>query len=262
MYPLSSIRQAQLFSTSALLQRFSSFNWVSQASSNGSGFLGCLKSFSAGAKFYENVGNPRTNLDQQSVNNNVSAIYASSFRSFRHLSYQRHFETGWDPKRQRGFEIARGSETMNLVRKVLEEDGKSIFGGSQFLRYKNFEQDADFVHIKLMRNNTFVTVTDSNGNKKCGASSGQLSELKGGAKVSRYAAEATAEHVGRLARNMGIKSVVVRVKGFTHFKKKRQAILSFREGFSDSRSDNPVVHIEDTTRRPHNGCRLPKKRRV
>ncbi|XP_021282619.1 probable ribosomal protein S11, mitochondrial [Herrania umbratica] len=286
MYRSSSIRQARLFSTSALLQRFSSFNWVSQASSNRSGFLGCLKSFSAGAQFSENVGNPEMNLDQQSVNNNVSALYASGFRSFRHPSYQRNFETGRDPSYQRNFETGRdpsyqrNSETgrdpshqmdfetgrdfksMNFVRKVLDEDGKSIFGGSQFPRYKNFEQDADFVHVKLMRNNTFVTVTDSNGNKKCGASSGHLSELKGGAKVSRYAAEATAEHVGRLARNMGIKSVVVRVKGFTHFKKKRQAILSFREGFSNSRSDNPVVHIEDTTRRPHNGCRLPKKRRV
>jgi small subunit ribosomal protein S11 len=53
------------------------------------------------------------------------------------------------------------------------------------------------------------------------------------------------------------------VKGFTYFKKKRQAIMSWREGFTNSRADpNPIVYIEDTTRRPHNGCRLPKKRRI
>lgn len=125
------------------------------------------------------------------------------------------------------------------------------------------EHNADIVHIKLIRNNTFVTITDSKGNKKAGASSGCLSEMKGGPKVSRYAAEATAEHIGRVARNMGLKSVVMKVNGFTFFKKKKQAILSFREGYTHSRGDkNPVVYIEDTTRRPHNGCRLRKKRRV
>ncbi|XWS57470.1 hypothetical protein CRYUN_Cryun09bG0176600 [Craigia yunnanensis] len=245
MYTLSSIRQARLFSNSASLQRFSSFNWASQVSSHRSGFLGCLKSFSAGAQSSENVGNLEKNLDQQTVKENVSATYASNFRSYINPSGQTDFGSG------------RNFRSMDFVREAIEGDRRNIYRGSQFPQY-NVEQNADFVHIKLMRNNTFVTVTDSNGNKKCGASSGHLST-----KVSKYTSEATAEHVGRLARNMGIKSVVIKVKGFTHFKKKKQAILSFREGFSNSRLDkNPVVYIEDTTRRPHNGCRLPKKRRV
>ncbi|XWS42357.1 hypothetical protein CRYUN_Cryun16bG0007600 [Craigia yunnanensis] len=243
MYPLSSIRQTRLLSASTLLQRFSSFNWVFQASSNRSG---CLKSFSAGAQSSGNIGNLEKNLDQQKVKEIVSA----SFWHYIRPSGQTDFGSGGNFK------------SMDFVREAIEGDRRIIYRGSQFPQH-NVEQNADFVHIKLMRNNTFVTVTDSNGNKKCGASSGHLSELKGGTKVSRYAAEATTEHVGRLARNMGIKSVVIKVKGFTHFKKKRQAILSFREGFSTSRLDkNPVVYIEDTTRRPHNGCRLPKKRRV
>ncbi|XVF06001.1 hypothetical protein REPUB_Repub06bG0010200 [Reevesia pubescens] len=246
MYPLSSIRQARLFPTSALLQRFSNFNWVSQPSSNRSGFLGCFKSFSAGTQYSENVGNLEKNLDQQTVKENASATYASSFRNYIRPSGQADFRSGGNFR------------SMDFVREAIDGDRRGNYGGSQFPQY-NVEHNADFVHIKLMRNNTFVTVTDSKGNKKCGASSGHL----GGTKVSRYAAEATAEHVGRLARSMGIKSVVVRVNGFTHFKKKRQAIVSFREGFSNSRLDkNPVVYIEDTTRRPHNGCRLPKKRRV
>ena len=41
----------------------------------------------------------------------------------------------------------------------------------------------------MMRNNTFVTVTDSKGKKKLGASSGMLPEMKGGAKLSRYSTE-------------------------------------------------------------------------
>ncbi|XP_022719475.1 probable ribosomal protein S11, mitochondrial [Durio zibethinus] len=246
MYTLSSIRQARLFSSAALLQRFCSFNWVSQASASRSGFLGCLKSFSAGAQSSENVGNLEKNLDPHTAKENVSATYASSFRSYIR------------PSGQTDFGLRGNFKSMDVVREAINGDRRGNYWGSQFPQY-NVEQNADFVHIKLMRNNTFVTVTDSKGNKKCGASSGHL----GGTKASRYSAEATAEHVGRLARNMGIKSVVVRVKGFTHFKKKRQAIVSFCEGFSNSRLDkNPVVYIEDTTRRPHNGCRLPKKRRV
>lgn len=154
------------------------------------------------------------------------------------------------------------SRPMNLIRGILEEDGRRTVMRDPFPRY-NLERDADFVHIKLLRNNTFVTITDSKGNKKVGASAGSVPEMKGGAKISRYAAEATAEHVGRVARNLGLKSVVMKVNGFTYFKKKKNAILSWREGFTNSRSDqNPIVYIEDTTRRPHNGCRRPKKRRI
>ena len=151
---------------------------------------------------------------------------------------------------------------MNFVRGILDGDRRDVMGGSQFAQY-GVENNADIVHIKMLRNNTFVTVTDSKGNIKVRASSGCLSEMKGGPKLSRYAAEATAEHVGRLARNMGLKTFVVKVNGFTYFKKKKQAILAFREGYTHSRSDqNPIVYIEDTTRNAHNGCRLPKKRRV
>ncbi|KAJ6377894.1 hypothetical protein OIU78_028172 [Salix suchowensis] len=49
---------------------------------------------------------------------------------------------------------------------------------------------------------------------------GWLQKLQGGAKLSRYAAEATAEHVGQAARQLGLKSFVMRVNGFTYFKRK------------------------------------------
>lgn len=162
-------------------------------------------------------------------------------------------ETGSSDTRpfRRDVEFGRNNRSMNFVNGIMNDNRSGV------------EHNADIVHIKIMRNNTFVTVTDSKGNKKMGASAGCLAEMKGGPKVSKYAAEATAEHVGRVVKGMGLKSVVMKVNGFTHFKRKKLAILSFRDGYTNSRSDqNPVVYIEDTTRKPHNGCRLRKQRRV
>lgn len=152
------------------------------------------------------------------------------------------------------------SRPMDFVRGIIDEDNFMRGATSQY----HYEQDVDFVHIKMLRNNTFVTVTDNKGNIKLSGSAGSLKDLKSGQKLSRYAAEATAEVVGRRARGLGLKSVVMKVNGFTHFRRKRQAIMSWREGFTaDSRGDrSPIVYIEDTTRKPHNGCRLPKKRRI
>ncbi|WZY94449.1 hypothetical protein YC2023_066778 [Brassica napus] len=46
--------------------------------------------------------------------------------------------------------------------------------------------------------------------------------------------------------------VVVKVNGFTHFKKKRNSIVAFGSGYSNSSNDqNPIVYIEDTTRKAH-----------
>nr|WML72262.1 ribosomal protein S11 [Ceratophyllum demersum] len=131
-------------------------------------------------------------------------------------------------------------------------------------------QDNDFVHLPPIHNNTFVTVTDARGNKKTGASAGSLEERKGGSRLSRYAAEATAEHVGRSARKIGMKSVVMKVKGSTFFRKKKAVILSWRSGYTFAEckqsqgvgDQSPIMYIHDVTQLPHNGCRLPRKRRV
>lgn len=144
-------------------------------------------------------------------------------------------------------------KSMNFVQSISEED-------EQCSRKKN----RDFVHVLLIKNKTFVTVTDARGNNKTGASAGCLEERKGRSRLSRYAAEATAEHVGRSARKMGLKSVVMKVKGSTYFRKKKKVILSWREGFRGEGvgDQSPIMYIHDVTQLPHNGCRLPKKRRV
>lgn len=184
-------------------------------------------------------------------NESVSVPYSISSRCYGQYNNWPNADTG------------RNLKSMSFVKGILEEDGRDFTGSSRFPRPPNMEHNADIVHVKLMRNNTFITVTDYKGNTKLKASAGRLEELKGGPKLSRYAGQAIAEYVGRESRKLGLKSVVMRVKGFTFFKKKRQAIMSWRDGFTDSRSDrNPIVYIEDTTRRAHNGCRLPKQRRV
>ncbi|CAO2034903.1 unnamed protein product [Urochloa humidicola] len=144
--------------------------------------------------------------------------------------------------------------------------GRIPFAASRMLneREQYSQKKRDFVHVLLKKNKTFVTVTDASGNKKTGASAGCLEDRKGRSRLSRYAAEATAEHVGRSARKMGLRSVVMKVKGAAFFKKKKKVILGFREGFRGERvrDQSPIMYIHDVTQLPHNGCRLPKQRRV
>nr|YP_010542193.1 ribosomal protein S11 [Pulsatilla chinensis]YP_010542223.1 ribosomal protein S11 [Pulsatilla cernua]YP_010690197.1 ribosomal protein S11 [Pulsatilla dahurica]UYG19734.1 ribosomal protein S11 [Pulsatilla chinensis var. kissii]UYG19655.1 ribosomal protein S11 [Pulsatilla chinensis]UYG19690.1 ribosomal protein S11 [Pulsatilla cernua]WBU13036.1 ribosomal protein S11 [Pulsatilla dahurica] len=154
----------------------------------------------------------------------------------------------------------RRKKSMNFVQSISKEDKQ--------LGLK--KKKKDFVHLPPIHNNTFVTVTDARGNKKTGASAGCLEEFKGRSRLSRYAAKATAEHVGRSARNLGMKSVVMKVKGSTYFRKKKAVILSWREGYTFAeckrsegvRDPSKIMYIRDVTQLPHNGCRLPRKRRV
>ncbi|GAU15871.1 hypothetical protein TSUD_40930 [Trifolium subterraneum] len=129
-----------------------------------------------------------------------------------------------NPRSVNNAEIGGNPRQMDFVRGAIDEDEKRVMGGYLYNQH-HYQNDVDFVHIKLLRNNTFVTVTDSKGNTKLSGSAGSLKDLKSGQKLSRYAAEATAEVVGRRARGLGLKSVVMKVNGFTHFKKKKNAIL-------------------------------------
>ncbi|KAI3884760.1 hypothetical protein MKX03_022577 [Papaver bracteatum] len=59
-------------------------------------------------------------------------------------------------------------------------------------------------------------------------------------------------------RNVKANTVVVRVKGFTNFRKKKEAVLRLREALGPNYQ---IINVQDVTNLPHNGCRLPKKRR-
>lgn len=180
---------------------------------------------------------------------NVSFPYTFCCRSCFHSGPQVEVETG------------RTQRPIDYIEGLPLESGSNGFGRFPLYPNRIVEANADIVHIKLMRNNAFVTLTDSKGNKKLGISAGKLAG-KGG-KLTRYSGEAAAEDIGQKVRQMKIKSVVVKVNGSTFFRKKKQAILSFKDGYSHSRAvSHPVVYVEDTTRKPHNGCRRRKQRRI
>ena len=68
------------------------------------------------------------------------------------------------------------------------------------------------VHIKATFNNTTVTITDTNGDALCWASSGTVG-FKGSRKSTPFAAQRAAETAAATATKFGVKEVEVKVKG-------------------------------------------------
>ncbi len=107
--------------------------------------------------------------------------------------------------------------------------------------------------IKATFNNTIVSITDTNGDVLCWASSGTVG-FKGSRKSTPFAAQRAAETCADKAMKFGLKEVEVKVKG--PGSGRESAITALQAaGLS-------VKAIEDVTPLPHNGCRPPKKRRV
>ncbi|TGW15910.1 30S ribosomal protein S11 [Candidatus Hepatobacter penaei] len=107
------------------------------------------------------------------------------------------------------------------------------------------------VHIYSTFNNTLVTLTDVQGNVLCWSSSGGAG-FKGARKSTPYAAQLASEAITQKGKNFGLKSVEVYIKG--PGSGRESALRALKGGFN-------VTSIRDVTPMPHNGCRLPKKRR-
>ena len=108
-------------------------------------------------------------------------------------------------------------------------------------------------HIKATFNNTLITIADQAGNVLVWGSAGTAG-FKGSKKSTPFAATMAAEQVGREAMAMGVRKVVVRVRGPGSGRESAiQALAS---------AGLTVESIHDVTPLPHNGCRPPKKRRV
>ncbi|MEK7242337.1 MAG: 30S ribosomal protein S11 [Planctomycetota bacterium] len=108
-------------------------------------------------------------------------------------------------------------------------------------------------YIKATFNNTYINITDLNGESLCWARAGTV-VFKGSRKSTPFAATRAAESVADKARKMGIQELEVRVKG--PGSGRESAITALQSaGIS-------VKSIEDVTPLPHNGCRPRKKRRV
>ena len=116
---------------------------------------------------------------------------------------------------------------------------------------KNIERGA--VHIQSTFNNTIVTITDTQGNAISWASAGEMG-FRGSKKSTPFAAQTAAEKAANAAKEHGLKSVEVYVKGPGAG---REAAISALQACGLE-----VKMIKDVTPIPHNGCRPPKRRRV
>ncbi|MFQ5895921.1 MAG: 30S ribosomal protein S11 [Nitrospinota bacterium] len=108
-------------------------------------------------------------------------------------------------------------------------------------------------HIQATFNNTIVTITDATGNVVCWSSAGSQG-FKGARKSTPFAAQVAAEAAAKKARDLGVNSVEVQVKG--PGAGREAAIRSLAAAGLE------ISLIRDVTPIPHNGCRPPKRRRV
>ena len=113
--------------------------------------------------------------------------------------------------------------------------------------------DKGRVYIQSSFNKTIETVTDDAGNALAACSAGALG-YKGSKKSTPFAAGQAAEKAAKIAKDYGLKSVEVYVKGPGNG---REAAVR-----SLSAADLVVTMIRDVSPIPHNGCRPPKARRI
>ncbi|MFA6098466.1 MAG: 30S ribosomal protein S11 [Patescibacteria group bacterium] len=108
-------------------------------------------------------------------------------------------------------------------------------------------------YIQASYNNTIITITNPQGDVISWSSAGHMG-FKGPKKATPYAASIIVKDVTEKAKNKGLKSVDVFVKG----------VGAGREAAIRALNANNinVLTIKDITPIPHNGCRPPKIRRV
>lgn len=108
-------------------------------------------------------------------------------------------------------------------------------------------------NITATFNNTIVAISDPTGNVLSWSSAGRIG-FKGSRKGTPFAAQVAAQNAAEAAREHGIRSLDVKVKG--PGSGRESAIRSLASSGITIRS------IKDVTPIPHNGCRPPKRRRV
>ncbi len=109
------------------------------------------------------------------------------------------------------------------------------------------------VHIQASFNNTLVAITDLEGNLVSQSSAGSLG-FHGSRKGTPFAAQQAALRAAQAARDLGMQSCEVRVKG--PGSGRESAVRAIQSAGIEVRI------IRDVTPIPHNGCRPPKRRRV
>ncbi len=108
-------------------------------------------------------------------------------------------------------------------------------------------------HIHASFNNTLITFTDEQGNAISACSAGALG-FRGSRKSTPFAAQQACEKAAQVAKEHGLNSVEVFVKGPGSG---RESTIRALETVGIA-----VTAITDVSPIPHNGCRPPKRRRV
>lgn len=109
------------------------------------------------------------------------------------------------------------------------------------------------VYVTATFNNTLVTLTDTSGNTLAWGSSG-ASGFKGARRATPFAAISAMEIVAQKAKNMGMNSCEVYIKG--PGSGRDATIKALRSAGIN------ITMIADVTPIPHNGPRPKKRRRV
>lgn len=108
-------------------------------------------------------------------------------------------------------------------------------------------------HVHATFNNTRVTIADPEGNVVCWSSAGR-SGFKGSRKGTPFAAQMAGQNAAQQARDQGMRSVDVMVRGPGGGRESAVRALQ-SNGLQ-------VTSIKEVTPIPHNGCRPRKRRRV
>ncbi len=130
---------------------------------------------------------------------------------------------------------------------------KSTKGGRKGGKREKKNIPHAIAHIQATFNNTIISISDPAGNMICWASSGGQG-FKGSRKGTPFAAQTAAQTAAYAAKDNGVRSVDVRVKG--PGSGRESSIRALKAAGLE------VQSIKDVTPIPHNGCRPPKRRRV
>jgi small subunit ribosomal protein S11 len=134
------------------------------------------------------------------------------------------------------------AENASVVKKTAKAKKKSLKGIT-----------SGIATILASFNNTIITIADKQGNTITWASPG-LVGFSGSKKSTPFAAQLAATDAARRAKDLGLVSVDVLVKG--PGSGRESAIRAI------AAAGLAVTSIRDITPIPHNGCRSRKKRRV
>ena len=137
---------------------------------------------------------------------------------------------------------------------MTKEKEKAPVKKEKKVKKKSFKNvTSGIVHVQATFNNTIITITDRQGHTIVWASPGTVG-FSGTKKSTPFAAQVAASNAAKQARDMGMQSVEILVRG--PGSGRESAIRAVQA------AGLAVTSIRDVTPMPHNGCRPRKKRRV